>query len=844
MKIGIKLGVLAFLIFVSAPLAVGQTTTRTYDWRYYRPSNTGIQGDTCEALWVTPTGDPWIGGYNASFEEGGISKFLQASNRWVNVSNVDYFEIGHPENTGTSRISDIDVDANGNLWMATGTGGLFFNPAVGPASLRRFGDDNSPIPGGWNRGVEVALDGTVWFSSYSTAWGFGGLARYNPATNQWLVFQNYGGGDLAIQPRPGGGYYVWTMLGPEVARYTSTTGTWTVLPKVNGSPSHLIGNNLTDSEGNTWMHKWTNATLHEYVLDLRRPDGTWANVPRPPFAVQGNDARALRAIAPNQALVADGGGTAYRFNGNSWSSLGMWTNTSHTYDIDMDAAGNVWVCGIGGAAKRNVATGLWQRYRITNTGQFDFFNSDLALDNAGNVYAGANAGPGIGGMTKFDGVRWTGWNPATYGLGYDWPFPNDNCEALTYRASSGRIAVSPMNWLNGIHEWTGTGFTQIPGHNGAEKMVEDSLGRLWALGEYYSLKFHNGTAWVDVGIAGWGSQLVIDPDRPGSVYASTGYVIKRTDGTTTFTRTIDDFPELDPQSDQFFGLAVAENGIVWIGAGTVNLPDNSALIRLDTNTGSYTIMRAGQNWPFPGQYVIPLAATPDGRIWMQYDSDYLVALRGLFSYDGVNVVNFPAPPGGEPQWGGLPHAGIKDMEVKLVPLGYELWMSCASRGIAVLTVETGGGPLEFFPTLIIPQRGIVLSGNLSSLQSSDDNRLVYRPGVVFSTQQSPVSYEIVGTAPQQTTANLQFIVESSGSSPGISQKLELFDYITGNYVTIDTRQMTTIDALIELTAPNPNRFIQAGTRQVKARLEFRLTQPVFAYPWNCSVDLAMWNLTP
>ena len=184
------------------------------------------------------------------------------------------------------------------------------------------------------------------------------------------------------------------------------------------------------------------------------------------------------------------------------------------------------------------------------------------------------------------------------------------------------------------------------------------------------------------------------------------------------------------------------------------------------------------------------------------------------------------------------------MEVKLVPLGYELWMSCASRGIAVLTVETGGGPLEFFPTLIIPQRGIVLSGNLSSLQSSDDNRLVYRPGVVFSTQQSPVSYEIVGTAPQQTTANLQFIVESSGSSPGISQKLELFDYITGNYVTIDTRQMTTIDALIELTAPNPNRFIQAGTRQVKARLEFRLTQPVFAYPWNCSVDLAMWNLTP
>jgi hypothetical protein len=39
-----------------------------------------------------------------------------------------------------------------------------------------------------------------------------------------------------------------------------------------------------------------------------------------------------------------------------------------------------------------------------------------------------------------------------------------------------------------------------------------------------------------------------------------------------------------------------------------------------------------------------------------------------------------------PQWGGLPHAGIKDLEVKLIPGGYELWMSCLSRGIAVLTV--------------------------------------------------------------------------------------------------------------------------------------------------------------
>ncbi|MDQ2986491.1 MAG: hypothetical protein M3R13_07190 [Armatimonadota bacterium] len=162
-----------------------------------------------------------------------------------------------------------------------------------------------------------------------------------------------------------------------------------------------------------------------------------------------------------------------------------------------------------------------------------------------------------------------------------------------------------------------------------------------------------------------------------------------------------------------------------------------------------------------------------------------------------------------------------------------------------LGVESGTGPLDFFPTSLIPARGTLFSGNLASLLTSDNNRLVYQPGIVFSAQQAPVSYEIVGTAPQQTATELRFRLESSGSATAISQRVEMFDYVAGSYVTIDTRQMTTTDALIDLAlAPNPNRFIQAGTRQVKARLEFRLTQPAFSFPWSSRVDLAMWRLTP
>lgn len=193
---------------------------------------------------------------------------------------------------------------------------------------------------------------------------------------------------------------------------------------------------------------------------------------------------------------------------------------------------------------------------------------------------------------------------------------------------------------------------------------------------------------MNVGIAGWGDKLQRDPDRSGTGHALTGNEIKRTDGITTFSRTIEDFPELDPQSDQFHGVAVGRNGIVWIGAGTIGLPQSGALIRLDTNNGSYTMMRKAVGWPLLGQYVMPLAVSPDGKVWMQYDSEYLVAQRGLCWFDGTRTGAFPAPAGGEPQWGGLPHAAILDLEVRPITGGYELWMSCASRGIAVLTVLT------------------------------------------------------------------------------------------------------------------------------------------------------------
>lgn len=667
-----------------------------YSWRYYRPGNTGIQGDYNEAIWIAPDGDPWIGGYNPSFEEGGIAKFVQEENRWINISNVDYPVIGHPDETACTRASDMVADDLGNLWIGTGRGVLRMNLAAGPSSLLRFGPWNSALPGGWTQDIERAPDGTIWISAYSTIWAEGGLTHFNPATNVWTHTMEHGGGKIASQPKPGGGYYLWCTNGAldPVDRWDSTTQTWTSFGPADGNPSMMFSHDSVDAAGNVWMIRHTNFSLFEMTLDCLRPDGTWIQPPLPPlYAAFSAPFAALKALGPMQALlIVIGPDVAYhlhRFDGASWTDLGVVPHSGFIDDLETDAAGNIWVCGSGqgGVQRRDAITGQWQRYRVTNTSQFEFFNNDIAIDPVtGDMYACANAATGIGGMVKFDGTRWTCWDQYTYGLGFDWPFDTDNSEAVYVRPSNGRVVVNPTSHFS--HELdpvTGT-WTQIPGGpDQVQNYVEDSWGRLWAANHYGGIGVFENGAYTPHGGGAMFNRVVRDPDRPGTVWTNIETEVLRTDGSTTFTLNSTNHPEFGPL---FSGLAIDHGGVVWV-TGTVNSGGQfvNALIRFNANTGQYSTWRYGENWPFPWMYLIPLQVTPDGKVWMIYEGgDYPDNRRGLCWFDGTNIGDFPAPPGGEPQWGGLPHAAIKDVEVKQIPGGYELWMSCLSRGIAVLTV--------------------------------------------------------------------------------------------------------------------------------------------------------------
>ncbi len=688
-------------LLVSAGSAALAQDGREVSWRYYRPGNTGIQGDDCEALWIGPDGDPWIGGYDAGFEEGGVSKFIRAENRWINISNIDYPVIGHPDVTGTTRVSDIVQDDEGQLWMATWRGALRFDPAVGPTSLVNYAAASPALANGGCRDLDISPDGKIWFALLGFGGNLGGIVRHTPGTSDWHHWTGgnppQGGNNwpllvwnvrsVSIQPKPGGGYIVWGDADNTTAivAFDSDTQQWSFhdFSFTPGSMLEMPGEDSVDDSGNLWMNRFVtfNGGNPVYSLDYRRIDGVWVTPAQPPIPAGNPSVWAFRAFGDRQALLADGAGRIWRFNGATWQDLGVWRDGGYTSDLGLDDVGNVWACGTGGAARRDAETGLWQRYRVTNTSQYGSFNSDLSLDPvSGDVYASANAGPDVGGMTKFDGTRWIGFNNHQYGLGVPWPFPTDNSEAVGFRPSNGSVAVNPM--YNGIRQWNGSTWTNLNGMSESRGLVEDSLGRLWSIGNYYELRYHNGASWVSVANNGtWGNNIQNDPQRPGTVWVSTYAEVIRTDGVYRFSRDYTQFPELNTQSDIFGTVAAGPNGTAWLGS-------TQGMFKLDANTGSYEYFTEVGGYSCLG--ASPLAVTSDGRVWFaMFDpGGWNGAPNGLLWFDGVEAGYFPAPVNGEPQWGGLPHAQIRQMAVREIPGAYELWMICVSRGLAVLTVPT------------------------------------------------------------------------------------------------------------------------------------------------------------
>jgi len=151
------------------------------------------------------------------------------------------------------------------------------------------------------------------------------------------------------------------------------------------------------------------------------------------------------------------------------------------------------------------------------------------------------------------------------------------------------------------------------------------------------------------------------------------------------------------------------------------------------------------------------------------------------------------------------------------------------------------GSQTIAPTSYSMFRGSVISGNLASLLNSDNNRLVMRPGAVFSSGEPPIQIILNATAPTSSPSWFSFSLESNASIANAEQRISLYNYVTGQYEVLDTRLATTSDGTVIVNvSSNPSRFIQPVTMAIGARVSYRALGPVFLYPWLGRIDRAWW----
>jgi hypothetical protein len=141
--------------------------------------------------------------------------------------------------------------------------------------------------------------------------------------------------------------------------------------------------------------------------------------------------------------------------------------------------------------------------------------------------------------------------------------------------------------------------------------------------------------------------------------------------------------------------------------------------------------------------------------------------------------------------------------------------------------------------------GDVIAGNLSSLTTVDGNRLVLqvpRNGE-FAV---PLMITVEAILPVASASRLDFVhVGRTVAGDGKMQRILLFDWVANRFVPVDSRVSQSSDQTsVASVFGNVSRYIQPGTRRVRARVDWQDLFSETAELWRSDTDRAVWVVYP
>lgn len=139
------------------------------------------------------------------------------------------------------------------------------------------------------------------------------------------------------------------------------------------------------------------------------------------------------------------------------------------------------------------------------------------------------------------------------------------------------------------------------------------------------------------------------------------------------------------------------------------------------------------------------------------------------------------------------------------------------------------------------QSGLEVSGSLSSVFLSDDDRWEFKQGP--SVDLWPIKLVLIGGVGE--VSEMSFRLETHVTTTSIRQRVEFWDYGSTAWVEMDSRYATVNSdrVVIPFSQCDPSRF-RSQSGEIKVRISFKVDGIGTTADWRARIDHAVWEVLP
>lgn len=613
------------------------------EWKYIRPTNTGLPGSYVNYVEVDQEGNIWTTAYEPFWSDGAVTMF--DGEVWYNWSN---FDTPLPD----ERVHGMDFDHNGAKWFATENGLAKFDGE----NWTIYNSSNTPMPSNYMRDVLVDNNNTIWVTFQEVSSVVGGVGKFDGSA--WQVFTpgssnlpTYTVGALEVDQENN----IW--IGTSTHGVIKHDGlNWI---QYNHNNSGLPSNSIQDIKIDHRNWKWFACSGGVARLDN---NGNWIvynsqNTPMP-----NTNYLTSVDVRGDEIWVGSLDYFAAHFDGTSWT---IHPFTNWVVDVGIDSAGNGWAAGIGFLSV--FSEGAWTDYNVYNTGLPDYFISHVYADPHDNLwFSGGN-----GGVAKFDSRVWTCYGLLNRGH-HPWPFPYTTIGSGAVVDRNGDTWIAADGTYGGVARWVvdhwevwETANAGVP-LQGIKIISADSLGNLWVGMKYLGISVYDGGNWTHYDnsnsplISNEINCFFAEPAGPMWIGTFIGLYKFDNGAWTNYTTSNSGLP-----GNSINGIDKDSQGNMWIATfdGLAKFDGANWTVYDESNSGIVS------------ENVTDVVVDTNDVVWASGHNTYNFPYYGGVSrFDGSNWTNFT--PNNSP----LPHlqVGRLDMDSK-----GNLWISAVSEAIAV-----------------------------------------------------------------------------------------------------------------------------------------------------------------